>query len=383
MLGAAGAWAQTLFPAQQAEILKNNPTLRAATTQTEAAAADNLTGLTLGSPEVSFSYLFGVNKDIPNKINVEVTQPLDVPTLSGARRRAAEAENAVGKTAVATSRAGLALQVEEALDEYVYQSKLIGELERQQTFLAELTAMADSALKRGALTLIEYDKIELEKLSVENDLATARADREAAQLTLTALNGQPLSSLPTEWPATPLPADFEAWVAQAAAANPELATLSAQMASDQAQIELRRKEQLPEFSVGYGNELVRGGNMHGFLVGFNLPLWGGKSRVKAAEATRAATQMQLASAEEQFRALKRAQYDKARLLQASVERYAKFYERLQTVNKAHLDNAFKRGTMTVFEYVTEQEDFFEHALTYLTALRDYHSARTALYDTTL
>lgn len=87
--------AQSLFPHWQTLILGNNPTLISETRTTAASNADALTGLTLADPEVSVSYMFGAPSDVPNKTNIEVTQTFDFPTMSGARRRLAQAQGRV------------------------------------------------------------------------------------------------------------------------------------------------------------------------------------------------------------------------------------------------------------------------------------------------
>lgn len=376
--------AQTLFPRQQEEIQKNNPTLAAERQQAEATMADNLTGLGLGNPEVGFTYMWGVEKETPNRINVEVMQPFDFATLSGAKKRAAKADNGVIRAGLAASRQQLAQQAEETLIEYIYQSQLCSELTLQVKHLTDLAAYAKEALDNSKITLLEYDQIEMELLKSQNALETAKVDLEAARLTLTALNGgKPLSDMPQEWPEAALPASFDQWAAEAARLNPELQTMQAQIEADKAQIDLRKKEGLPDFSAGYTNELVRGANLHGFAINFSLPLWGNHGRVKAAEAVRASNVMALQTATDQFTALKRAEYDKVQLLEKSARMYGNFYERLKKVNDSHLKGAVEGGTITIFEYMTQQEDFFEHALTYLQARRDYLQGRVALYAPTL
>ena len=93
LLTAGIVQAQSLYPFLQTEIQGNNTELQAAAHSCESAKADNMSGLTLANPEVGVSYMLGVPSDVPDKTNIGVSQSFDFPTLSGARKRVAEAES--------------------------------------------------------------------------------------------------------------------------------------------------------------------------------------------------------------------------------------------------------------------------------------------------
>lgn len=376
--------AQSAFPQQQAEIMKNNLSLQALSSATSALKEDNLTGLNLANPEVGLSYMFGSPSDVPNRTNVEVSQSFDFATLSGAKRRVAKADNTVAEASFLTSRSAIALEVENALISYTYQLTLVNELQTQYNDVQALLKHAKLSLEQGALTQIEYNKIELEGLALKNDLTMAQVDMEAAKADLIRLNGgNPLSSWPTVWPDASLPVSFQDWVKEAANTNPELISLQAELMRAKEEINLRKKEGLPEFSIGYANELVQGSNYHGATIGFSLPLWGNSGRVKAAKASYAAAQVTLQTATDQFLCQKQNEFKKAELLLNTARQYEEMYTGIRTNGETYLKQAVDAGRITMFEYMTQREDFFEHALKRLEAQRAFQEARAALYAPTL
>ncbi|MCM1005599.1 MAG: TolC family protein [Prevotella sp.] len=383
-LFAAKTSAGSLFPFLMNEILGNNSSLHSAAMTAESSKLDNLSGLTLANPEVGVSYMFGSPSDVPNKTNVEVTQGFDFATLSGARRRAARAENQIIDADYMAKRSKLALQVENALIEYVYQYQLVEELTKYARQRADILEIARQSLDAGVITYHIYNENVLSNLTAESDLAQARLALSAAEAKLRILNNGSLpSNLPTAWPASLLPVSFYEWLSAAAPVAPELLSAQANINKTKEEVNLRKKEGLPEFSVGYVNELVKNDNYHGAKVGFSLPLWGNSGRVKAAKAQAAAAQLSLDAASEQFVLTKQSEYDNAKLLLDVADKYDKAYADAISNREKYLDLGYEKGTLSALDYYTAKAALYEYALRSLDARKAFHLARAALYAPTL
>lgn len=383
MLALQSVCAQSLYTAQLREIEKNNPVLRAAMAGAEAQRADALTGLTLADPEVSVTHLFGVPSEVPDETDIEVDQSFDFATLSGAKRKVAEAQGRVALAGTASSRAELMLQAEKALIEYTFRVQMLKEVQRRHDRLHSMHQAAEKALASGTITQLEYNSIELEALAADNEVALAEIEVQNALMELQVLNGgQPLS-VAGEWPEVTMPADFDSWLAQVSLQSPEMMVLEAQVAQSAAEVNLRRKEGLPGFSVGYRSQLVKGDNYHGFAVGVTLPLWSNRGRVKAARALQTAGELELESVASQLRLTKQMQYNRARSLEKASIDLQKLYARIGEKNQAYLQNALEKGVITTLDYLQQQEDFSGHYVKYLEARRDYLLARADLYAETL
>lgn len=375
---------QSLFPSQAEAIKETNPALRAAGALAGAQVEQAFSGLTLGDPEVSLSYMLGVPSDVPNRTNIEVTQPFDFATLSGAKRRLAGARERVEEASLGVERASLGLEAEKALVNYVYWHSMVQELQRQHDRVHAMHEVAERALEHGKITRLEYNRIALESISADADLDMARTELSSAASEIAVLAGGAQVSLPSEWPQAKLPGSFEEFCrAFPPEASPEIALLAAQVGEAAGEVEMRRKERMPNFSFGYTGELVRGANYHGAVLNFSLPLWGERGSVNAASARRRALELQVTAASDRYVAAKRAQYDRALALQRAVEAQCEIYTEIQKTNESYLRQALDAGTITVLEYMTEQEDFYTHALKFLEARRDFLLARADLYAETL
>lgn len=341
--------AQSLYPALQSEIQGNNLKLQVAAHSCESAKADNMSGLTLANPEIGVSYMLGVPSDVPDKTNIEVSQSFDFPTLSGARKRVAKAESRIADAEYIAVRSALAADIENALISYTYAYLKVRELE-------STAAASASGTDKEAI---------MAKLSAQDELDMARLEVISAKALLTRLNGgKPLAKLPTEWPETALPASLDEWTTLAATVNPALLTLQGELARAQEEVRLRKQEGLPEFSVGYANELVKGSNYHGATLSFSLPLWGNHGRVKAGKALQASAEMALQAAQDNFTVSARANYERAHTLQGIYERS------LKTLNEA--------ASLLGISDLTSPE-LSEFRLKTLEAAREFYLARTALY----
>lgn len=378
--GAPTLGAQTLFPLQQAEIQANNRNLKASQSENEALRTENMAGLNLANPEVSVSYMWGQPSDVPGKTNVEVSQSFDFATLSGAKKRVASANNAVASAQLEVERQALAFETEKLLINYLYQRHLCQELERQLGLLDSLNVYAGKGLQKGSITRLDYNKLELERMSMQNTLSRARSECESLSRDIYALNAGEILALPENWPAATLPESFDNWVNLIQETNPEMKVLALDVKRNADEVTLRKREGLPEFSLGYVNELVKEDNYHGVALGFSLPLWGNSGRVKSARSMETASRLRLQSAGDDFVIRKRADYERTKLLSETLNNYKTMYQRIQDENMAYLDKALKAGTITILDYVTEQEDFFEHSLKYLEVLRDFQLARATLYS---
>ncbi len=376
--------AQSLFPHWQTLILGNNPDLLSETRSTAAANADELTGLTLADPEVNVSYMLGVPSDVPNKTNIEVTQTFDFPTMSGARRRLAKAQGRVQDAALMARRSQLALEVEKALIEYVYASRLTAELEEWDALSARMLAEADTALKAGTMTIMEHNGISLQSLAARDELDASRVELASTLAALRRLNGgKPLENLPQDWPDASLPPSLEEWTELAMRVNPELEQAGAALELASREVDLRKKQGLPEFSVGYVNELVKGGNYHGASIGFSLPLWGNRGRVKGAEALRQAAEESLQSARESFALKAQADWERATMLRQVWERYERAWAEASAMTERHLSTALQKKAISITDWLGARATLKEYAMRRLQAAREWQLARAELYAPTL
>lgn len=165
--------------------------------------------------------------------------------------------------------------------------------------------------------------------------------------------------------------------------NPELEQAGAALELASREVDLRKKQGLPEFSVGYVNELVKGGNYHGASIGFSLPLWGNRGRVKGAEVLRQAAEESLHNARESFALKAQSNWERATMLRQVWERYERAWTEASDMTERHLSAALQKKAISVTDWLGARATLKEYALRRLQAARDWQLARAELYAPTL
>lgn len=375
------ASADSLFPDLLRSIEEHNTDLRTLSLASDAASAEAHTGLSLANPEISVGYLLGVHTS--NETDVEVSQSFDFATLSGAKRRVAEAEAGVIHASMKVSRADLMLRAEKALINHAYLHALTTELRKQCQHLSETLATARAMLAESKITLPEYSAIELEMLTLSQELEIAETDLAVSCAEIQRLNGGHQIALPESWPMASLPTDFDGWLSETTKHNSTLGLMRAQAEKSRKKISLRRSEGLPDFSVSYVGQMTSDYNLHGVALTFSVPLWGNSGRVKAAKAMLLTDQLTYDDAEQQIRLTKRTQYDRALQLHKACSEWETRCALLLKQTDEYLDSALAQGKISRLDYLTQKGSFHEHIKKGLELRRDFLLARADLYAETL
>ena len=343
---------QLLFPEELGNIEVNNTLLKALRAENDALKLQNLTGMNLADPEVSFTYMWGQPSDVPNKISVEVSQSFDFATLSGAKKRVANCQNNMIELDYKQNCLALMLEAEQELIGVVCYNALIAMYDERIDLLNRKSSSLHEALAKGEANVMQVNVADIELRSLQNDRQMLVIERDALMLDLKRLNGgNELQFVLAEYPQVNVAKSFDMWYVEAEAKNPLLQYLRANIELSKEEISLSKSNNLPGFSVGYVNELMAGDNHHGVSVGLSIPLWNNSGKVKAAKASLNATQTQLEDAQLKFYTELQSQYERVVALQTLVNDYKDALTKLN--NKAALDKSYEVGHISILEYVQE------------------------------
>lgn len=355
----------------------NNTLLRALRSESEASKLQNLAGLTLADPEVEFSYMWGQPSDVPNKINVGVSQSFDFATLSGAKKRVANRQNCIVESDYQQTRLAVLLEAEQTLADLTYYNALIRLYDERIAHLNNHSELLHEALQRGETNIIDVNTADLELKSMTADRRMAEIERDASLSSLIRLNGgKEIIFTNSEMCIIDTSKSFEQWYAEAEQHNPMLGSLRTAIELSKEELSLSKSEGLPSFSVGYINELVKGSNYHGVSVGLSVPLWSNRGKVKAAKASLNASQIRLEDAQMQFYAELQSQYSRVQSLAKLAKDYNDALSRLN--NKAALDKALNAGQISVIDYIQEMRLYYDVKTKLMEAQRDLAKAYASL-----
>jgi len=359
------------------QIETNNRTLKALRAGNEAIRLSNLTGLNLEDPEVSFSYMWAAKGDIKDKINIGVSQSFDFATLSGAKKKVALSSNELLKLQYREAALKTQLQAREAIVNLTYCNALVQLLDERDKEYRNLYRLADSALQRGQITIMDLNSIKLHKYTIENSLRMARIEQAATQKALDLLNGGiHVEYTEVKYCPDTIPPSFDIWFEKARQNNPALNTILAQSKLDLQNINLAKKEGLPTFSIGYVNEITSEEQLHGVEVGMSIPLWSNAGKVKAAKAAQIATQAQFDDTVFTFLSEMQTRYQKTASLALLAEQYTEMIN--VSDNKQYLNKSLASGKMSMIDYVTETDAFTDMKIQALDAWKEYHLSLAGL-----
>lgn len=354
-------------------IVDSNPTIAAAEATTNAAKAENHTGLTLENPELEASYEWGNPAGVPNRTIVSLSQGFDFATLSGGKKRVAKAADRVADAELLGQRRAATAEVDALMTEIVYRRRMKAFLERQHALYDTIRAATARAMEAGEMTLIDLNTIKLAHNEFMTELRLNEVELEGLLRSLAICSGgKAIAWTSDDYMEYELPSNFETWVGESVASSAEVEAAAAALSLADKQLSLSKSEGLPSFSLGYTNELVHDANYFGFAVGVELPLWANRGKVKAAKAARTAAELQEVSARQQFTLVQQQLYNRALALRAMAAESRTLRDDCDIT--ASLEKMFAAGELSVHDYMSQIEPLLELDRKVLEADFEYQQA---------
>lgn len=355
---AMGLRGQDVFAPVLQQIEQNSTTLQALKQQMEADKLQNKTGLTPDNPEVELGYLWGNPTAIGNRKDVSVSQSFDFPTAYVQRGKLSRLQNHSVEYRYRTERMQLLLTAKDLCIDLIYNNKMREIYAKQSENAEKIAAAYEKMLKNGEANRLEYNKANLNRATLSDQLKRIDLEREHLLSELTALNGgQPIVFHESVQVVPALSTDFEQWYVDAETNNPSLQYLRSQVEVANRQVKVSQAEGLPKMSVGYMGEFVGDERFQGITVGVSIPLWQNKNRVKQARAAAIASERVVEDSRVQYYNHLKSLYNQAVGLQQSVALYASSLS--QNGNEALLTKAFEKRELSLLEYLLEMEYYYE------------------------
>ncbi|HIW44266.1 MAG TPA: TolC family protein, partial [Candidatus Prevotella stercoripullorum] len=252
---------------------RNNTELKAILKGNEAAHLDLKQANNLEGLSVEYSPFFNSAVSGIASSELVVTQGFDFPTLYGARRKAARLQGEAIDMQYRTARRDVLLGAKQLCLDLIHMNKRRALLDERRRAADELLAMYTEKYDGGEATVIELNKVKMERMNLETELASAENDRAAALQQLRAMNGgEPIECTDTLYPLLPAGGD-EAMYAQAVSADlPAMAAAASVKAAEQ-DVKVSRQGWMPKLEIGYRRNTDGTDASNGFLIGGSIPLF--------------------------------------------------------------------------------------------------------------
>lgn len=361
-----------------AKVAKNNKILQAEKQRIEAAKTGFKTGLTLYDPQVSYDFLKGFPAAAGNQNDLSVVQAFDFPTVYGNRKNVSNLKITQTDFEARSATQEILLQAKLIAIQLVYLNKRNRELQQRMRSAEQFYADYQKKFDRQDATILDINKARLLLTNLKTDVKLLATERAEFMQKLAELNGcNAIDFTDTTYPAAPVIPDFETLEQTIEASDPTLKYYEAQQQIGQAEMKLSKSLRLPKMELGYHYQGILGQRFHGAHLGFSVPLWENRNKVKyqQTQTTFYGAQVE-AHRTEHFSAIKQL-YDKYKELQINLDEYR---QSLQSFSSYELLNkALQAGQLTTLQYYMEVSLIYESKDRYLLLEFEASKALAQLY----
>lgn len=359
-----------------ADIVGVSPAVKTAEAVAEAEKAGSRTGLTLENPELEASYEWGSPADVPNRTIVSLTQGFDFATLSGAKKRVADAEGRVADAALTAAERATLAEADELMTQAVYRTRLKALYHDGHELYHAILDAAKKSMELGEMNLIDVNTIKIAHHAFKTEARLNDIELETIMASLRRIaGGRALDWDASDYMAYRLPDNFDEWCSRSVDASPEVSAANAAAEVAGRKVSLAKSEGLPGFSVGYTSELVKDANYFGAAIGVELPLWANKGKVKAAKAARNAALLEAENAAVEYSLRQYSLYQKALALHDMAVESRRLRDECDITGG--LKKMFDMGQLSVHDYLSQLEPLMELDKRVIEAEYDYQSALAA------
>jgi outer membrane protein TolC len=348
------------------EIEKNNKTIQAQTSYSEAMKIENKMDSNLPDPSVSYSHQYGNRDDLGVQGELIASQSFDFPTVYYQKRKLRQKLSDGIDISQETVRRDVLLQAKELLIDLVSINKQNSLLSTRLENAEKLSRLYAVKLERGDANVLEKNKIDLELLNARNEYRVNQSVKESKLKELAALNGGEFINFDCEeYDASDVLSSNKEELKQTYLdANLELQAANNEKLSEQRRVGVAKNLNLPGLELGYRLNTAKGGErFNGFLVGMSVPLFANRGNVRMTKARALAKELAADNTNTEQSAQFDQLYAQASALSSSIVEYTSVLKEQKTLDL--LNKAIEAGQISMIEY-------FVDAATYYQTLENYN-----------
>ena len=362
-------------------IEQNNKELQSAMQLTKAQKMENRTTNNLSDPTVSYSSFYKNGAGPGHGTEFVASQGFDFPTQYITRNRQADLANeALDKQQQAVRRDILLKAKILCLDLILLnQEKALMNIRKQNA--DELEALYDKRLEAGDANILEVNKIKMERMNVQTEVAQNHALHRNALQSLLAMNGNlPLEFAETNYPQVKEIMDFNTMRDEVIASDLDLQALSFTTKAAEKQVSVNKQDWLPKIQAGFRRNTDSEMSMNGFVVGGSIPLFSNRKKVQIAKAQAISAQLMQEDAQLQVENNLMALFNEMQQLKEAMNAYDMplLYKSLDL-----LKEALKEGQISLIEYFVEAETVYKNLQARMQLENQYQKVMASIYKNEL
>ena len=362
-------------------IEQNNKELQSAMQLTKAQKMENRTTNNLSDPTVSYSSFYKNGAGPGHGTEFVASQGFDFPTQYITRNRQADLANeALDKQQQAVRRDILLKAKILCLDLILLnQEKALMNIRKQNA--DELEALYGKRLEAGDANILEVNKIKMERMNVQTEVAQNHASHRNALQSLLAMNGYlPLEFAETNYPQVKEIMDFNTMRDEVIASDLDLQALSFATKAAEKQVSVDKQNWLPKLEAGFRRNTDSEMSMNGFVVGGSIPLFSNRKKVQIAKAQALSAQLMQEDARLQVENNLMALFNEMQQLKEAMNAYdvPLLHRSLEL-----LKQALKEGQISLIEYFVEAETVYKNLQARMQLENQYQKVMASIYKNEL
>lgn len=362
-------------------IERNNKELQASAKDAEAARMEVQTQNNLEDPSVEYSPFYTKGISGMSSSELVVSQSFDFPTLYAARHSSGKLQKEVVDRQYQVERRELLLSAKNLCLDLIMLNKQQAMLSLRKKNAGDLLTLFDERLKQGDAGVLDINKIKMELMNVQTEVAQNNAAHRTALQKLLAMNGNlPIEFSASEYPQTKAPAGYGELYDEVVATDATLQMADASARAAEKNVSVQRQNWLPKLEVGYRRNTSIDEKSNGFLIGGSLPLFSNRKKNKIARAQAVSARLRLDDVRLQTEADVQSRYNELRQLDEAMRAYD---VTLMTNTLSLLKEAVTEGQISVIDYYTEADNVYNKLMAYYEVENRYQKLLAEIYKNRL
>ena len=359
----------------------NNKELLSQKQLTKAQKMENRTENNLPDPTVSYSSFYKNGAGPGHGTELVATQGFDFPTQYITRNRQAEMENEAIDLQQQAFRRDVLLRAKNLCLDLILLNQEKALMDIRMKNADELEALYAKRLEAGDANILEVNKIKMERMNVQTEVAQNNAAHRTALQSLLAMNGNmPVEFSESTYPEVKEILDYNQLRDEVVASDYSLQAAVAFTRAAEKQVSVDKQNWLPKLEAGFRRNTDTGMSMNGFVVGGSIPLFSNRKKVQIAKAQAISAQLMqedaLLHVENNLMAL----YNEMTQLKDAMHAYdvPLMYRSLDL-----LKQALTEGQISLIEYFVEAETVYKNLQAYMKLENQYQKIMADIYKNEL
>ncbi len=362
-------------------IEQNNKELQSQAQLSKAQKMENRTENNLPDPTVSYSSFYKNGMGPGHGTETVVSQGFDFPTQYITRNRQATLENEAIDIQQQAVRRDILLQAKLLCLDLIQLNQESELIQIRMKNANDLQAMYEKRLQTGDANALEVNKVKMERMNVQTEVAQNNAAHRTALQTLLAMNG----NLPLEFSATAYPQvkdinDYNTLRDEVIASDLDLQAMGYVARAAEKQVSVDKQNWLPKLQAGFRRNTDSEMSMNGFVIGGSIPLFSNRKKVQIAKAQAISAQLLKEDAQLEKENELMALYNEMKQLKQALDTYD---VPLMHRSLALLKQALEEGQLSLIEYFVEAEGIYKNLQARMQLENQYQKVMANIYKNEL